>query len=420
MTAAAHTATMTNSPFAIGPARLLLGAEHGAVVDLGLHRQLHGHIPVLDLAQLIAACEAVNLRGRGGAAFPVAAKLAGLARGRRVVVVNATESEPASQKDRFLIERCPHLILDGALLVAHAVGSRDIRLAVHHRYHATLLQGALADRPDTGGTRISVQVVSGGFVAGEARSVIRALNGGPALPPGRRTLPTEHGVGGAPTFLSNAETFAQIAVLASLGPVGYHETGTSKEPGTTLVTVAGAVARPGVIEVPLGVALSQVLAHVGSSKTAAIAIGGYHGAWIAPHTDLPLSPGSLASRGATFGAGVVLVLDDTTCGLGELTRVAHWLARESAGQCGPCMFGLPALVEDLTALNRGHASGGSDLKRHTGQISGRGACAHPDGAIRFITTGLTQLADEIATHRHRGTCGRPARAQLPLDRGGTR
>ena len=420
MTAATHTAPMTNSPFAIGEGRLLRGAEHGSVVDFGLHRQLHGQPRALDLAQLIAACESVNLRGRGGAGFPVATKLAGLARGRRVVVVNATESEPASQKDRFLIERCPHLILDGALLVADAVGSRDVRLAVHDRYHAALLQSALADRPRTGRTRVRVEVVSGGFVAGEARAVIRSLNGGPAIPPGRRTLPTEHGVGGAPTFLSNAETFAQLAVLASLGPARYAEAGTRNEPGTTLLTVGGAVGRPGVIEVPLGIPLSHVLEHAGAARPAGIAIGGYHGAWIAPHLDLPLSPGSLASRGATFGAGVVLVLDDTTCALGELTRVAQWLARESAGQCGPCLFGLPALVQDLIALNRGEVRGASDLRRHTGQISGRGACAHPDGASRFITTGLTELAGEVEVHRRHGTCRRPVRAQLPLDKGSTR
>jgi NADH:ubiquinone oxidoreductase subunit F (NADH-binding) len=414
MTAATEVPTVMNPQFAIGPARLLCGAENGAVVDFGLHRQLHGQPTPLSLSQLIAACESVNLRGRGGAAFPVATKLAGLARGRCVVVVNATESEPASQKDRFLIEHCPHLILDGALLVADALDSHDVRIAVHDRYHATLLQSALADRPHLRRVRISFDVVGGGFVAGEARAVIRSLNGGPAIPPGRRTLPTQRGVGGAPTFLSNAETFAQLAVLASLGPDRYAQTGTSKEPGTTLVTVAGAVARPGVIEIPLGTPLSQVLTHSGAARAAGIAIGGYHGAWIPAHLNLPLSPAALAGHGATLGAGIVLVVDDTTCGLGELTRVAQWLAGESAGQCGPCQFGLPALVLDLIAINRGQPRGATDLHRHTAHISGRGACAHPDGAIRFITTGLAQLARDVDAHRHRGNCGRPIRAQLPL------
>ena len=419
MTTATDTSLMTRRPVAIGEARLLRGTEDGSVVNFAQHSQLHGQPAPLDQSQLIAACEAVNLRGRGGAAFPVATKLAGLARGRRVVVVNATESEPASQKDRLLMERCPHLILDGALLVAAAIKSHDIRIAVHSERHAGLMRHAVEQRPQVRRVRIHVDVIDGGFVAGEARAVIRALNGGPAIPPGRRTLPTQHGVDGAPTFLSNAETFAQIALLATLGPAGYATAGTKNEPGTTLVTVAGAVARPGVLEVPLGIPLGRVLEEVGATTVSSVAIGGYHGAWITPDPRVTLSPNSLTARDATLGAGVILVLDDTTCALGELTRVAQWLARESAGQCGPCQFGLPALVQDLIALNHRQPRAATDLQRHTNQISGRGACAHPDGAIRFITSGLTQLATELDTHRRRGRCGRPIRAQLPLTVGGT-
>lgn len=405
---------MVAHPFAIGDPRLLRGTGHGSVVDYATHRRVHQQPAQLDLPRLMAACETVNLRGRGGAGFPVATKLAGLGRGRRVVVVNATESEPASHKDRILIERCPHLVLDGALVVATAVGSKDVRVAVHDEHHAALMQQALADRPSSRPVRIRTEIVGGGFVAGEARSVIRALSGGPALPPGRRSLPTVHGVGGAPTFLSNAETFAQIAVLAGLGPTGYAQSGTRSEPGTTLITVAGAVARPGVLEIPLGLPLGAVLEQVGAATVAGLAIGGYHGAWIAPDRPVALSPAALSGRGATFGAGVVLVLDDTTCALGELTRVAQWLADESAGQCGPCWFGLPALVDDLIMLNRGQSLGATNLKRQTSQLRGRGACAHPDGAVRFITTGVAAMAAEVEAHRRHGRCGRPVRAQLPL------
>ncbi len=399
---------------AIGEPRLLRGLETGLRVPLDLHRRLHGELPDITLADLIELCRRVSLTGRGGAAFPVATKLAALGRGRPVVVVNATESEPASLKDRLLIHRFPHLVLDGAVIVARAIGAREIRIAVHDGLQAADLQHSRDERPGIRRLTITTDVIGGGFVAGEARSVIRALNGGPAIPPGRRTLPTEHGVGGAPTFLSNVETFAQLALLVNAGPAAYTAVGTREEPGSTLITVGGAVLRPQVLELPLGTPLDAVLLAAGARPAAGVIVGGYHGGWIQPHADLRLSRKAISAAGASLGAGVVLVLDDTTCALGELTRVASWLAHESVGQCGPCTFGLPALVADLVSLTRGGAQSEYAAQRHAAQVTGRGACAHPDGAVRFITSGLKQLSHEVATHRRRSGCGRPIVGQLPL------
>lgn len=409
----------TAGPLLPGGPRLLRGVPGGtAVVSLGRHRQLHGSMPRLDVAQLIDACEAVRLTGRGGAGFPVAMKLQGLRRGRRAVVVNATESEPASQKDRLLLARVPHLVLDGALLVADAIGARDIRVAVHDGRSADQLAVALSERLD--GARVTVEVIEGGYVSGEARAVIRALNGGPALPPGRRSLPTEQGVAGASTFLSNTETFAHLALLATMGSTGYASVGTREEPGTTLVTVGGAVQRPGVLEIALGTPLHAVLSAAGGRPAAGLIVGGYHGTWLPPRPELQIARKALAAAGGTLGAGIILIIDDATCALGELSRVASWLAKESAGQCGPCRSGLPALVTDLLALNRGGAHAEHTVRRHAGLVSGRGACAHPDGAARFVTTGLAALHQEVQTHGRHGGCGRPVLGQLPLAEPGWR
>ena len=340
-------------------------------------------------------------------------KLTSLGGGRPTVVVNATESEPASHKDRVLLTRFPHLILDGAVVVADAIRARSLRIAVHDEPSAAALAVAIKERPDR--TRFIVEVVTGRFVAGEARALIRALNGGPAIPPGRRTLPSQHGVAGTATFLSNVETFADIAVLATLGPGGYSSVGTRDEPGTILVTVGGAVDRPGVLEIPIGTPLDAVLSAAAARPLAGLVVGGYHGAWIAPRADLRLSRNGLAAAGGTFGAGVVLVVDDTTCALGELTRVAQWLANESARQCGPCMFGLPALVTDLVSLGRGEAHSEHALRRHAGLVAGRGACAHPDAAARFITGGITALHAEVDTHLRHGSCRRPILGQLSIN-----
>ncbi len=418
MTATTRAIPISTTVYGIGELRLLRGMETAGPIGYHHHLQLHGRSPRLDARQLIQLAADVQLTGRGGAAFPVATKLVSLRNGRRTVLINATESEPASLKDRLLISRFPHIVLDGAVLVADAIGARRIYIAIHTDQAGSELAVALAERPDA--ARFRVEIVTGGFVAGEARALISALNGGPALPPGRRTLPSTHGIHGAPTFVSNVETFAQLAVLARLGPAAYRSTGTAQEPGTTLLTVGGAVARPGVVEVPIGIGLHTLLAFVGASPAAGLIVGGYHGTWVNPRRDVPLSRRALEGVGGTLGAGVILALDESTCALGELSRVASWLANESARQCGPCMFGLPAMVDDLAALAQGRPGSDRLLARHAGVVVGRGACAHPDGAARFIASGVAALSHEVELHRHRRGCRRPLIGQLPVRSGARR
>ena len=407
----ANSAFLDSTPATVP--RLLRGLNMSAAsIDLPLHRQLHGTAPSLRPSELIDACRRVGMVGRGGAAFPVANKLEALRRGPRAVVVNATESEPASFKDRVLITQTPHLVLDGAALVASAIRARTVHIAVHDPSQVPPLEQALGQRPDH--ALFKVTAIGGGFVAGEARSVVRVLNGGPALPPGRRTLPSSHGVGGAATFLSNAETYAQLAVLAAMGADEYATVGTPDEPGTSLISIGGAVERPGVVEVANGTDLEVLLSSAQARPPAALVVGGYHGTWLPPQAGLRISRKGLAAAGGTFGAGVVLVLDDHTCALGELARVAGWLADQSARQCGPCRFGLPALALDVQGLFTGSPGASSSIQRHARQVTGRGACAHPDGAVRFLTSGVATLAHEVARHQHRGGCGRPVLGQLPI------
>ncbi|MDP9092134.1 MAG: hypothetical protein M3N95_04120, partial [Actinomycetota bacterium] len=182
---------------------------------------------------------------------------------------------------------------------------------------------------------------------------------------------------------------------------------------TALLTIGGAVDRPGVVEIPIGTPLGIVLTAAGARSPQAVVTGGYHGGWLAPIPAISMSRAGLASAGGTFGAGVLLVVGDDTCALGELAAVTSWLAGESAKQCGPCMFGLPALARDVEALRRGDRSAVEIADRHAQAVTGRGACAHPDGTARFVTSALHLLQDETYLHLH-GGCGRPIAGQLPI------
>jgi len=408
----------------IGQARLTAGLDRHVRLDLAAHRAEFGDLPVLTAAQLLAMTSQVDLRGCGGAAFPVARKigavLAATGNGKRraVIVVNATEGEPGSAKDKILLCRSPHLVLDGALIAAKALGAREIIVAIAGAGpHRQSIAAAVAEDARIG-RMTRVVAVPDRYVSGESGALVSALNGKSALPPGRKVRASDSGVGGLPTLLSNAETFAQLAVLAMLGPAGYATAGLAHEPGTVLLTIGGAVARPAVVEVPTGVPLGHVLDICGASPPAGVLVGGYHGMWLTPESayQVPVSRAGMAAAGCSLGPGIVLVLGADCCPLGEVSRVASYLAMQSSGQCGPCKLGLPSVARSLAALASG--AGGMDeleaARRAVAGVRGRGACAHPDGTANFVASALDAFSADLSEHMFRGTCGRPVRGILPV------
>jgi NADH:ubiquinone oxidoreductase subunit F (NADH-binding) len=221
----------------------------------------------------------------------------------------------------------------------------------------------------------------------------------------------------------NVETLACIALIARYGPAWFRELGTAAAPGTALITVSGAVRRPGVYEVALGTTIGQALDLAGGPAEPAQAVlaGGYFGGWL----PLPaarraqLTDQSLRIAGAALGPGVLVVLPASSCPLAEMARVTSYLASQSAGQCGPCVNGLPALADALGHVAFGQP--GEDLLRWidqlTGLVSGRGACHLPDGAAGLVTSALTTFHDDVRQHASHGPCGRAARSPvLPLPR----
>ncbi|MFF4505058.1 NADH-ubiquinone oxidoreductase-F iron-sulfur binding region domain-containing protein [Streptomyces sp. NPDC001401] len=427
----------TSAPTATGVAvdtRLLAGwYATGRPADLTDHLHRYGAPPVTATrgnghsAPLIRALEAAGLTGRGGAGFPTAQKLRAVAagRGRAVIVVNAMESEPASRKDQFLLAVAPHLVLDGAVLAAEAVGADTVHICVPRARPAQYwqLSAALDERRRAGLDAVSLQLhgLPHAYVSSESTSLVRWLNGGEARPQGTPPRSHERGVGRRPTLVHNAETLAHLALVARYGPGWFRQAGTPDEPGTTLVTVSGAVAAPGVLEVALGTPLDAVLDRAGgpAEPLQAILLGGFGGVWLpAEHLGTPLTRHDLAPLGAAPGAGVIVALPHSACGLTETARILAYLAAHSARQCGPCLFGLPAVAEDFAGLAAGRADPLllSRLRHRTGLLPDRGACRHPDGAARLAASALRTFADDIDHHLTYGICAaahRPPRLPVP-------
>ena len=402
--------------------RLLGGLRRdGRPGPLAAHVERYGPLPVeLRAAELRDRVAESGLTGRGGADFPTATKLESVlgTRTRPIVVANGTEGEPPSGKDKALLAYAPHLVIDGALLAARAVGAKKVLLATTAIVH-TAVARALAERPREAGIAVRTSVVPDRFVAGEETALIQFLNGGPAVPTVTPPRPYERGIGGAPTVVLNVETLAHLALIARYGGTWFRKVGTSAEPGSALVTVSGAVRDPGVYEVELGSPFAQLLADAGADVEAqAYLVGGYFGTWVkaADAQGAAVSNADLARFGASLGARAIVVLPPDACGIAETGRVARYLADESAGQCGPCAHGLAAIADSLEQLvhrNRLAPDTGL-LRRRLAQVADRGACRHPDGAVALVSSALRVFPGELERHLHGRPCTGHGRAVLPI------
>jgi NADH:ubiquinone oxidoreductase subunit F (NADH-binding) len=422
-------------------ARLTAGwHESGRPASLREHTRRYGQLPPhparhhhawwagkQDLAEQVAAA---GLTGRGGAGFPTGTKMRTVAshRGHAVLVANGMESEPASEKDQALMSRAPHLVLDGIELAAQAVGAGAAYLCLprSRAWLAEIMVAAIAERQHAEVDTVPVEVrqLPHQYVSSEETSLVHWLNGGDARPTMTPPRPFERGVRKRPTLVDNVETLAHVALIARYGPAWFRQAGRPETPGTMLATVSGAVAAPGIYELAGGMLVQDVLtAARASADIGAVLIGGYFGTWhpVADVARLPFSKAGLQPAGASPGAGVLYALPADGCGLVQAARILQWLSDEAAQQCGPCMFGLPAISGDLTQLAAGRPDGDplERLERRFRQISGRGACRHPDGAVRMAASALQTFAADARAHAHRRPClaghsGHAPTAALPI------
>ena len=423
------------APTALQPAsaalpRLLAGLEHHEqVLGLAEHERSYGMLWLRGPSgrrrpeRLIDIVEASGLTGRGGAGFPTGRKMRSVAgRGEPVVVANGAEGEPASAKDRLLLTQLPHLVLDGITLAADAVGATEAYLCVHRHEHDLLdgLAAAVAERIRAGFDPVPVQVtgIPGRYVSSEQSSIVQYLNGGPGKPTFAPPRPHESGVGARPTLVNNVETLANVALIARHGDRWFRAAGLPSAPGSILVTVGGAVQRPGVYEIELGTGVGELIMLAGgpAEDLQAVLAGGYFGTWLPVEAawQVRMTQASMRAVGAGLGAGVVIALPEESCGLAETARVVRYLAEQGAGQCGPCLMGLPALagaVADL-AFQGGRGRAVDAIAALLPLIEGRGACRHPDGATQLVRSAMRAFIADARWHDECGPCDGVCRAPL--------
>jgi NADH:ubiquinone oxidoreductase subunit F (NADH-binding) len=383
--------------------------------SLDAHRARLGPSPVLSGEAILSQIRASGLQGRGGGGFPLWRKLetALASPGDPLLVVNCSESEPASRKDWTICSYRPHTVLEGAAAMARVLRAREVVIHLHGDSvePRAALRRALRERgspADDPAWRLSCG--PGGYVSGEASAVARFLHEGVALPLFSSAPLARRGPSGDPTVVSNAETAAHVASILRAGAERWRAAGTPSCPGPQLLTLSGAVVAQGsVVELTGSATIGAILRESGlEAPPHAVLMGGYAGTWI--HGQLawetPMEPASLSALGATRGCGLIGVLPHGACGIAETARIVDYLAAESAGQCGPCVHGLPVLARGLRALARGR--GGRSALRHihrtAAALPGSGACSHPDGVVRLVVSALEVFHDDVSRHRKGTPC----------------
>jgi NADH:ubiquinone oxidoreductase subunit F (NADH-binding) len=359
---------------------------------------------------LIATLERSGLGGRGGAGFPVGTKWRSIAERSAgtpaIVLANGCEGEPLSRKDGFLMRSRPHLVLDGAVLAQRALGAERAVLLVAGdlgEAHAAMAV-ALAERPEP--ERRSMQLIAAParYVSGESSAAVSLVNTGISVPTNVPPRPHERGVEGAPTLVQNVESLAHVALIARRGDAWFRSAGRGSAAGTFLATLH-AGGSPVVRELEAGAPLGEAVEAAGGSlaETRAVLLGGYFGSWM-PASEawgLSLDDQALTALGLSLGSGVVAALHVAGCVVCETAAVMRYLAGESSAQCGPCFFGLRAIADACERVQAAPPEPGEleRLRRWVGELPGRGACHHPDGATGFLRSALTRFGAEFESHR---------------------
>jgi NADH-quinone oxidoreductase subunit F len=380
-------------------------------------------------ADITNEVKASGLRGRGGAGFATGVKWGFINRdapGNKFVVVNADESEPGTSKDRYIMENSPHMVLEGIMIAAYAVGANQAWIYIRGEYdrpHRMMLEaigearakGYLGSTPFGKDYPLDIQMYRGhgAYICGEETALLESLEGKRAQPRSRPPFPAVKGAWGRPTLLNNVETLATVPWIVNHGGAAYTKFGTEKSPGTRLMSVSGNVQKPGVYEVELGQTFRHVIMELagGPSDGRKLKVfwPGGSSAPVLPesmldtHTDME----ALAAARSMGGSGGVIVMDDTHCVIRAAHRLLQFYAHESCGKCTPCRVGGDWAVRMYERILAGEGSQveiDNLLRVSDGLQYGRCLCGLGDSAGWVIDSTFRHFREEYEDHALRHEC----------------
>lgn len=391
-------------------------------------------------AELTEMVKKSGLRGRGGAGFPTGIKWGFLPKddtGPRYLCCNADESEPGTFKDRQLIERDPHQMLEGIVLACYAISAETAYIYIRGEFTlgAKILEQALAEARQAGcigrnilGTGVNVAVWvhrgAGAYICGEETALLESLEGKRGLPRVKPPFPATHGLYGKPTVINNVETLANLPHIVNRGPEWFASIGSPpKSTGTRIFCVSGHVKRPGNYEVPMGVTLRELIFEQAGGMRSdkplkAIIPGGASAAFLtADHLDVKLDFESVAQAGSMLGSGGVTVMEEGTNMVWAALRLMEFFYHESCGKCTPCREGTSWLVQAMRRVWTGHGRK-EDLETLGDlcqNIGGRTVCAFGDAAIAPILSTVKYWRDEYEELIRRAGTGQAGHAGTSLE-----
>ena len=361
-----------------------------------------------------------NLRGRGGAGFPMGRKASFLAKDTgkpTYLVVNADESEPGTFKDREIMNRVPHRLLEGCLITAHAIGSQNVFIYLRGEYLDCFetLRAAL-DEVRAAKLLADVTIVvhrgAGAYICGEESALLESLEGERGQPRSRPPFPAVSGLYASPTLINNVQTIATVPVIVERGADWYLNVGVENSPGSVVFSLSGNVARPGNYELELGTTLRELVFDIGGGvpdgrQLKGVIPGGSSVPVLTPdQLDVPLDYTSVAEAGSQLGAAAVIVIDDRACMVQMALRSAQFYMHESCGKCTPCREGTRWMVQLLRTIEEGTASHGDlDLLIDVcDRMTGKSLCALGDFAAGPVAAFVSRYREEFTAHIAQGGC----------------
>ena len=372
-----------------------------------------------------------GLKGRGGAGFGTGMKWGFVpmdddAPWPHYLVANADEMEPGAFKDRLLIERDPHQLVEGMILSAYAIGAETAYVFLRWAYRECerRIRAAIAEAEQHGwlgerirgsdfSLRIHVHVSAGRYMSGEETGLLNALEGGRAVPRDKPPFPQQSGLWGKPTIVNNVETLCNVPHILRHGAEWYRGLSKAESGGTKIYGASGRVNRPGLWELPIGTTVREVLMeHAGGMRDGyafrgVLPGGGSTDFLVEEHLDLPLDYGPVMEAGSRLGTGTMIVLDDRTCPVGMVHNLETFFAQESCGWCTPCREGLAWVRETLAALERGEgrAEDLDHLRTHCDFLGpGNTFCALAPGAAEPLQSALEYFEDDFRRHVDEHRC----------------